>query len=1437
MNQATVRIKKIIKQSELSDWKIELSVDSEETLTVPIRDKGPIYIASTLASLPEALRFVPKRYPFQYNMLHVSDASAREAYVEVLDNTPVSADISLTAYKYIVNNIKQTNWVPDTTSLRHMIDMSTGQTLGAVNENAIMAFSEYEALNPDKNMNRFWFILESPKVEVLSGDSIRSYISGYAWPQAVAVPEEYDGFDFKSNHLALDIKYLGVKDVYNHLGKENFPEKYQLPAKDLEKIQEEAKNFNELLVKNSPILAVSLQYNYLTKSFKKARDTRALEAVVYGTKYNNVQQALDAIQSSSFEGFNLNKEMLTPMYSEFKKLLLENRNSQPMPIALYDGIKEVTKGDVIDVSKWEKELSLYNNPIQYSSVSALINGEPMNTIDYSAPLTVGKIKQIAKQAYDKIQSYNKNSDSTMIHVLNQPLGDGPQPADESEDSTEDEGSQDTAATFTRMTPEDADISSIESYQRDIFLNNDNPVNPFDDRLFTGEIYSKSEAGKTELPWDYVNKVRIGDVFLPIPPTAIRMDRQYTTKKVETMRAKTSLQTGVGNTRNIITLDIYYATLEDVNGKKRRGPGGKYYYMDGLRPLIAQFKKAPFLPIDNEYINLSLKVHNVVLRNLQVQTVPGFPEALKATLILEEFDLQPYIIGETQLGSLINYPLLRFHYQRSLHRVDEFDEAYKTYLPEIEELSNDFTISLVDENDLINRASLGRAIRSLLTPTEYRIKREKELQGEEIEDDNYSSSGPPEQSISDSIDSIEKDYESILRVKEQYRKLMREFESQTIAREFGLEGRYSDPGLIPVIPGGYTNKEWELSSNEVRYGHRMAIELYGRGTAIWDPSYEASIIPNPTSWDSRAWNSTSSSMFMPRDLISNHYKPWVEETDIPYATFLPAYRDEIEKYSGRKNVGDLEFEHVRRTNGAGWYVILPEADVTRESFRKRIESVAGDHAGATSTGSTPEKFVIRAGYAEYEAVLNDVLSDLRGYTEDVSNYEEEYKKLIGDLNTSEENLRMVDQYIPDIIPSSLTVSLENTFSSQQVQTAETPTMQYFGSSDPEVLVTFETTDAGVAALESVLRKVAFYTKNYREGIVSGFLGIENNLVNMFGINDIIPTSVQYDTIEGHPERRLVTLVASSFDKTQRRLEGFYSYTGGEIESNMEERLYRGYYTDADGNRIYKGYNPAQDHRFVHRYLAQLELYPDLEMPMVKELDALLPEIGSTQFNRWPNRTNQLYLDPDFYVATNQTFKKVINDSLHGFASDDQELRTEDTTGYVTDNKLKAQSVTNFVEVGESAGKFEEDGEEAYFADSGLMWENYGNEHKFQPIIIGVTHGNLGGGGGSGVIAGGGAPPDSYGSSGTVADMNLDLTDLNIQVDILSSNGSQTGGKGNTLQGIILHDTGNTAPGADAQMHHNYQRNGAGGRQASWHYSVDDNVAIQSFSHDEICWHAG
>ena len=1403
MSQENVKILKFSKESEYADWMLNFRLNTEENMTIPLTENGPIAIGSLLKELMETIETIPQKYPFEYNMMSVKETNYRELYLDFVGEVPVSIDVDLKTAGYIRRNIKQTNWVPNQESVRKTTQFAVGKNLHALNENAISTIDDYKVIEDESDVNRFWLLFNKKDIKAISPNMFEGYISGYAWPYGIKIPETINNQNLLANENKVKVSYSGLEPViedtsYNSVeGPIGVTEKYQLPKEVLYEINEESIRFNDLLIRDSSVIAVSLQYDKETKRFGSDKNTESLQGIVYGTNYNSVEDTMSALEGGSFDGYNINKEMLKPLYSKYQTLMEEYPEAEPMPLVLFNGITEEKPRDAIKTLAWVKDLQLGNNPVQFTTFSRTSTD---NTTTSEKP---------------KAGSSN-SAPSSGGESAGGPRSSGGRPSPRQ--PAGEEGDK-NATGESGTTPEDANQASGTGIVRHDYVNNDQRfVLPYDDRLAKGEIYSKSSGRRATLPWDYSHRVRIGDVFIPIPPTSISMDKQYTNKKLQTMRAKSSLQTGVANTRNIITLEVYYADLEDVNGTEVNGYDANgtsvTYYMDGLRPLIAQFKKAPFLPIDNEYINVSLGVDNVVLRNIQVATVPGFPEALRATIILEEFDLQPYVIGEKQLGSLINYPLLRYHYQRSLHKIDK-DEPWKTYIPPIEELSNDFSFYLLDENELAQRDETLRTLREIKKPIEYEQSRKDELEREPVFDDegNEIKPNPDDPHYVENINKIESDFVRIQHARKKLKIFMNELSEKKEAKEYGLEDAYQKAIEVPVIPGGYTSSRLKLTEEQIKYGHRLAVMLYGEDSKHKDAKYETSNIPFPKN-DIREISSENldetyylSDFFMPYQMTVSELEDSKSEVRLP-------------GYSSFKNKARKITDKVINDSLPGYYIFTLQSDTFYYSIIRNEEiphfKYKLNHINV---------LILPAGDAKVESALDEVLSDFKRIRDEINDYTDEYNKLKEKITTSESTISMIKHEVPNIIPTSLTVSLENNFSTAQVQAAETPTMQFFGAVDPEISLTFQTDDAGVQSIETMFRQLGMYVKEYREGIVSGFMKIENPLVNMFGIENIIPTSVQYDSIENHPNRKIVTITASGFDKTQRRQESIYGFSGGDPSHTMIDRAY-------------DKYDASIDRQYVDRYMRQMELYPDLEMPKVSELNAALPYIDTgTNLGSWENRTDQVYLDPDFYVSTNTTLRKIINSTMTG--DEDHELRLSDTVDYVMDTKYSSGTATNFVTVGKSGDNYEAEGEETDYADPILNWENYGNEHKFQPVVIGVTHGSLTGTpGGSNALNGGSSGENASQYGAAPADIPDTMIDLPIKK--MAITGSPfTSGTNNKQIGITLHQTGNPNAGANAIMHHNLQANLWKTNPAankSWHYQVDDKEAIQSFEHNVSCWHA-
>ena len=80
-------------------------------------------------------------------------------------------------------------------------------------------------------------------------------------------------------------------------------------------------------------------------------------------------------------------------------------------------------------------------------------------------------------------------------------------------------------------------------------------------------------------------------------------------------------------------------------------------------------------------------------------------------------------------------------------------------------------------------------------------------------------------------------------------------------------------------------------------------------------------------------------------------------------------------------------------------------------------------------------------------------------------------------------------------------------------------------------------------------------------------------------------------------------------------------------------------------------------------------------------------------------------------------------------------------------------------------------------------------------------------------------------------------MNITKDLIPKGNRNRPGVKINPRFITVHDTANRTKGADAKSHARYLKNGAGGREVSWHFTVDDKVIIQHLPLDEMGWHAG
>ena len=168
--------------------------------------------------------------------------------------------------------------------------------------------------------------------------------------------------------------------------------------------------------------------------------------------------------------------------------------------------------------------------------------------------------------------------------------------------------------------------------------------------------------KTKTPFHF----RIGDVMLVIPPKTIRIVRSTNISSIRTLRQKDSMHTQSGYARTEIHIPLVFGDSIMINGYPVPGPNGMTYYMDGLRALLAQFRRNPILPVDNEFLNDVHGIFNVCLAVINFNTTFDSTDGVLATLVLYKTTVIPYISRpDEDLDIMICYPLFRWYYQQMI----------------------------------------------------------------------------------------------------------------------------------------------------------------------------------------------------------------------------------------------------------------------------------------------------------------------------------------------------------------------------------------------------------------------------------------------------------------------------------------------------------------------------------------------------------------------------------------------------------------------------------------------------------------------------------------------------------------------------------------------------------------------------------------------------
>lgn len=790
---------------------------------------------------------------------------------------------------------------------------------------------------------------------------------------------------------------------------------------------------------------------------------------------------------------------------------------------------------------------------------------------------------------------------------------------------------------------------------------------------------------------------LGDNVFIIPPTSIRSMTQVQAERVQLLRSRGTATKQAPISEKMIELKLYFNHEEGINGTPYEVtlPNGQKttYYMNGLRGLIAQFKLTPFLPIENDYINNVLNVSAVTLMDLQVNTMPGFPKCIQATLTLQEFNYHIYMpelplpefmteddLNINMFARTIHYPIMRWYYQRLLQKGEAVkhlafnspEYIKETYGSNTALLPMDFQNSLV-EFYLPDKKFLDRRLQ---------IAQEKE-------------SKP----IRPYYPLTNEGKELIRQMAPMWKGIMKAYTDSNVK---ALGKNITDPFIID-----YSDKEdyyghtlYDMENNQPfknddgtsSIHDKYTCELTGIPSHMWNTdqtvNYNYEISSAFEKMDFSVENAFYNTSSMVRAYDSMNGGQWPEAKLTGHMNASLALRDYFKEYDqyistfGTVDVNeglDKKEERFRFTLNIPMPQILLE-QFEREEFQKMVITNLGvadvsdvfsyNSAGAMCvkvnftipatiyriglTDSSPEDVFVAKGDIELDTEgagmmflaycdrnVKQIILDNgeTGYLDYVGDPTQNTTDEAQDMNEhnfleSEDSIKFVKyDFGTDVNIQSISCMYSNSLARVRLNAMDGYAHQFCGGQDSIIEVSLTTKDQGVAGLlQNLPRLAASYVIDYKDILAYWPLRIKSQITKLFGINEVLVEAVDLSTVPNYPGLYTINMRMVSVDRSTRNRETL---------KKLEDINNAGTITNgAEAEYVNKTYFDLK------RTLGKAEIYPDLELPTVDELEYIGYKL-TKYYN--PLENTRKFLDPDFYyiyahILNHELFKTGIQEAF-------------------------------------------------------------------------------------------------------------------------------------------------------------------------------------------------
>lgn len=735
---------------------------------------------------------------------------------------------------------------------------------------------------------------------------------------------------------------------------------------------------------------------------------------------------------------------------------------------------------------------------------------------------------------------------------------------------------------------------------------------------------------------YEHTVMIGDCMLMVPPTSVRLISQTMSTRQQFLRTKGSLTKTMPKTDRSLELNLFFNN-DGINGIKdvQETPGGQkmIYHMNGLRALIAQFKFTPFLPIHNHYINNVLNIEAVALVACHVTTVPNYPRTVQVSLTLQEFDYRQYMpqmstpdqeegedLFTNVFSQAIHYPLMRFYYQRCIQAGEELKElsfesdeylektlGAKTSLQPVDFKEPRFDIYVMNENMLrmrksvikqLERKPLGSVPKFTTAETEFlkelcssvrlaveHFRKNEEhgfLMGSMFAESNLAVTNPKEdmrvrvhtQHLFHGFYDYWYHYNSLTSgtpLPSLYKKHALVYVAEKTRQET------YDTWILPLLKSVEEVQTLENFNNDII----TSIELASIHTRISGGAFEnEDAICKLGLRIKPAWEMSGTS----QDEILNKIR-------------LLIAKDEQETTSIYIEDGYLFIYH-----------------------KASLEGMVNNFLEFT----TP--FAFESGTGTDMSLINMLAASLGLSTEDgndttappiITNPDMAVEEVGENIDLETAASIKFDKYpIGNVLITNMSASYSNVFANLSLKAMDGRAPQYTGGSDLMFEVSMITREEeAVRQLQTLNRKLAQQLIDYRKVISNSPIRIDSEMTRLMGVNEIIIESIDINTVPDQPGVYAINMRFLSVDRTIRNKEALQKL---ENQDHIQQP------NDAGKSKIKTFF--ALDHE-----LAKVDLYPDLELPTIREL-----ETHGFHHLMYKVERERVFPDADFYFVYLEVF---------------------------------------------------------------------------------------------------------------------------------------------------------------------------------------------------------